>query len=75
MNKIKEYRLEFKLSQKEIADILVITQSQYSKLERGESIINATQLITLSNLFNCTPNDLLGFKEIHAIAIGPLYED
>lgn len=72
---IKLFRLENKLSQEHVAGVLKISQSQYSKFERGESLLNHKQIIVLCELYNCTPNDLLGFKGSLAVAIDPLFED
>ena len=60
--KIKEHRLRHNMTQAEVAERLCIAQSQYSRLEKGISVINLEQLIKLCNLFDCTLNDLVVSK-------------
>lgn len=57
---MKEYRLKSGLLQREVADILHVTQSNYHKLESGKSHPNSLQIIKLCEIFKCTPNDIFG---------------
>ena len=75
MNLLKEYRSQKKMTQKEVADYMGITQAQYWKHETGKSLLNAKQIIDLCHLFGCTPNDLLGFRGVHTVVAERLDDD
>lgn len=53
-------RLEKRLDQSDVADLVGISQGRYGEYERAERIPSITTLIALSNLFECTVEDLLG---------------
>ena len=56
-NPLKKRRLEEGLTQKKISEKLGITQSQYSKIETGET--DPTRHLTkLSKILKCNPNDV-----------------
>ncbi len=59
--KLKQFRENLKLSQREIAKKLNIKQPSYYKWEAGEVYPNAKQILELCNIFKCTPNDLFKF--------------
>lgn len=65
--KLKKYRELSKLSQREIAVLLDIAQAHYWKWEKGLSLPNAKQIISLCNIFKCTPNDLFGFTGVFLV--------
>lgn len=69
---LKDFRLKSGLLQREVADVLNVTQSNYHKLESGKSILNAKQILALCELFDCSPNDLLGFRGVHTVIMGKL---
>lgn len=52
MNRLKTLRLQRRLSQKEVANVLNISQQQYSRIEKEDVKINADKLIKLAKLFN-----------------------
>lgn len=56
--RFKEFRENKKLSQKELASILGITQGSYSKKESGSRSFTTEELIVLENLYDCTLKDL-----------------
>lgn len=62
--KIKDLRLGKNLTQRQVADILGITESNYRKLEsnRIKSIALAT-IYTLCKTFSCNPGDLFEVVE------------
>ena len=68
VNKLKDFRKKNNLTQKDVADYLEVTQSQYSLHELGKSILNANQILKLCELYKCTPNDLLGVKGVYEVA-------
>ena len=57
-NPLQRRRMQFGYSQQEISLLLGITQSQYSRIEKGESDPNK-HLKKLSRIFNCEPNEVL----------------
>ncbi len=57
ISKIKKKRLLINISQKRISHLLGITQSQYSRIEKGETKPHK-YLKKLSEIFNCEENDI-----------------
>lgn len=66
--KLKQYRESAQMSQRDIAEVLNMTQANYWRLEKGVSIPNAKQILQLCKIFNCTPNDLFGIRGVYEIA-------
>ena len=60
--KIKELRLEKELTQQEIANILKIDRSNYSKYELGKLELNNDMLIILAKFFEVSTDYLLGLE-------------
>lgn len=65
--RLKFYREKSGKSQREIAEIFNLTQQAYSSWENGQSFPNAPQIVKLCEIFNCTPNDLFGFRGVHEV--------
>ena len=56
-NPLKKRRMEMGLTQKQMSGKLGITQSQYSKIETGET--DPTKYLNkLSKILKCDPNDV-----------------
>lgn len=55
---IKQARKEKGYTQKEIANILRMTQQQYSRFENGIFELNYEQILTLCKIYDITPNDV-----------------
>lgn len=72
---LKRYRKKANITQKEAANALNVSQPYYSRLENGTAIPDAHQLLELSKIFNCTPNDLYGLDGAMSAAIDPLFEE
>lgn len=72
---LKEFRKAAKMTQEEVSEVLKISQAQYSRLEKGKSVLDAKQILILCELFGCSPNDLFGFKGALSVVIDPLFED
>lgn len=66
--RLKEYRNSLKMSQRDMANALNMTQANYWRLETGVSIPNAKQILQLCKIFNCTPNDLFGIRGVYEVA-------
>ncbi len=60
INRIKEMRKERKLSQKEVANLLKITQQQYSIYETKERLIPIDKLCILADFYNVNLDYLTG---------------
>lgn len=58
--KLHSLRLKFKLSQKQVAERLNLSNSVISGYETGEKTPSAEQLLALSYLYNCSVDYLLG---------------
>ena len=58
---LKDYRVKNGLLQREVANTLNVSQSQYQRLEVGVSLPNSMQILQLCEIYKCTPNDLFGF--------------
>ena len=56
-NPLERRRIHFGYSQQDISKLLGITQSQYSRIEKGESDPNK-HLKKLSEIFGCKPNEV-----------------
>lgn len=63
MNRLKTLRIQRRLSQKEVANVLNISQQQYSRIEKEDVKINADKLIKLAKLFNTSIDYILGLTD------------
>lgn len=59
---LKEARKFKQLTQKEVAEILHMTQQQYSRFENGVFELNYDQILKLCELYEITPNELFDIK-------------
>lgn len=59
-NKIIEYRKQQALSQKELAEMVGVSNKAVSKWENGESMPKMSTMIKLAEIFNIDVNDLVG---------------
>ena len=59
---LKEARKFKQLTQKEVAEILHMTQQQYSRFENGVFELNYDQILKLCDLYEITPNELFDIK-------------
>ncbi len=62
-DKIKYYRQLKGMSQEELADKLKVVRQTVSKWEKGISVPDADMLVKLSEEFDVSINDLLGFAD------------
>ncbi len=60
---LKELRLEKKLTQKQLAQKLNVTEDSIGYWERGKSEPSISQIIQLSDIFEVTTDFLLGKTE------------
>lgn len=61
-DKLHKLRLEFNLSQKEVAGIINTSPSIISNYESGERTPSVENLMSLANLYHCSTDYLLGFQ-------------
>ena len=72
--KLLEYRKNANLTQADVSQLLNVSQSYYSRLEKGKHFPDAKQILQLCDIFECTPNDLFGIKGVHKVAVTSLKE-
>jgi len=60
---LKIARKDKKLTQREVANILRMTQQQYSRFENGVFELNYDQILFLCNLYEITPNELFDINQ------------
>ena len=63
MNRLKELRQEKKLSQKEIADLLEVSEKTISRWEKGENVIKSDKAQQLADYFGVSVGNLLGYED------------
>ena len=61
--RLKDLREDGDYTQKQIAELLFITQQQYSLYEKGYREIPTSALITLAKFYNTTVDYILGLSE------------
>lgn len=59
---LKKIRKEKRVNQKDLADLLNVTQQNISNFENNISQLNAKQIITLCKYLNVSADELLGIK-------------
>ncbi len=65
--RLKEYRKKSGMSQRDVSKVLDISQASYWGWESGKASPSPKQIVTLCDLFKCTPNDLFGFKGVYKV--------
>lgn len=63
MYRLKDLREDHDLFQVDVANLLHLSQQQYSKLERGVTDITGAQLLTLSKFYDVTTDYILGITK------------
>ncbi len=67
--KLRELRLKYKLSQRQVADRLNSSVSSISGYETGDKTPSVEQLLALSCLYNCSVDYLLGRQKEIFVAV------
>lgn len=70
---VRDARLKKNLSQEQIAHILNISQSKYSRLEKGEISFDINELSTLIDVLEINPLEVLDFTEKQQVFINSSY--
>ena len=60
--RLKDLRVKHNLTQREVAGILNITSSTYSKYENGKLVLSFSKLIGLAKLYNVSADYILDFR-------------
>ena len=60
--RLKELRVNHNLTQREVAEVLHIKNSTYSKYENGKLVLSFSKLITLAKFYNVSADYILNFK-------------
>ena len=60
---IQEARKYKGMTQKQVAEILFMTQQQYSRFENGVFELNYEQILKICDLFDATPNEIFGIDK------------
>ena len=60
---ILERRKELKMTQKELADKINLSQNMVSSLEKGVSAMSVKTLMQLCSVFKCSADYILGFED------------
>lgn len=61
--RLKELRLQMKLSQRDVAKQLGVAQPVYQRFEKGIYECNYAQLVALADIFDVSVDYLLGRKD------------
>ena len=64
MKKIKDLRVEQGVSQRTLADAINVTQASVSRWESDQRSISGRNLISLSQFFKVSVDDLLGLTKV-----------
>lgn len=64
MNRLKEFRIKANMNQCTVADYLGITRAAYTNIENGKRNLDSNVLLSLSELFNVTTDEILGREPI-----------
>lgn len=70
---VRDARLKKEFSQEHMADLLNISQSKYSRLEKGEISFDITELSTLIDVLELNPLEVLDFTEKQQVFINSSY--
>ena len=65
-NPLERRRAQFGYSQQDMSELLGITQSQYSRIEKGKTDVNK-HIKKLSKIFSCEPNEVFQGKILREI--------
>lgn len=64
-NNLLALRKRAGLSQEYLAQALGVSQSMISYYEKSRRYYSVDKLVKFCELFNCTPNDVLGFNDFN----------
>jgi transcriptional regulator with XRE-family HTH domain len=70
---VREARLKKEYSQEHIAHVLNISQSKYSRLEKGEISFDVKELSTLIDVLELNPLEVLDFTDKQQVFINLSY--
>lgn len=74
MNNLKKLRIERKLTQEQVADIINMSNTNYAKIERNEVNLNSEHIRILCKFYDVSSDYLLGIKNSEIEIISELKE-
>lgn len=63
-NRVKYYREKEKLSQKKLADLVMVSQSTITRLEKGQSMVSVFTIIDIANVLHVSVSEILTDKSV-----------
>lgn len=63
-NRLKDLRVQNKLTQKEVSEKLVVSRATIGKYETEQAYPDFEKLVALANLYSCSTDYLLGLSNI-----------
>ncbi len=67
--KLKELREKANMTQRDVAEMLNISQQGYCGWETGKRFPSGKKILQLCQIFKCTPNDLFGVHGTYEVAM------
>ena len=64
---LKEYRRRYGYSQEDVARLLHMNKDAYAKYEQGKNAMTLDRLLSLCEIYNVTPNILLGYEDLSRV--------
>lgn len=66
VRKLKQLRTKRGMTQRDIAEQIHLSRSQYSAIENGLSVVNYKHLYNLSKVFRMTMADLVAMRDVRS---------
>lgn len=64
VRKLKTLRTKRQLTQRQVAEQMHLSRSQYSAIENGLSVVNYKHLYNMSKVFHMTMADLVSMRDV-----------
>lgn len=74
LNRLKKFRNDKNMIQKQIAEFLDITERQYRRYEAGQIDLPLSKAIKLADFFNVSLDYLVGRSDEESFIISPKYQ-
>ncbi len=62
-NRIKHYRTQFRLTQKDLAELVGVSRQSIISIERGKYVPSLPLALKFAQIFNCATDDLFQLLE------------
>ena len=70
--KLKELREKANMTQRDVAELLNVSQQGYWFWENGKRFPSGEKILELCEIFKCTPNDLFGVHGEYNVSMSKL---